>query len=151
MHVLERLVAGFQKLQRGSLHLLAALDLLWVALNARDSNDSEAAIRLLNEVVAKYPKTGACQTAFAEPLFQQHRIEPVSASNTSWRGVLIGVELVAMAFLLVVFTWRQMRKGKNISLPAIRSAREQFVFDLTTYSPIWRSAAWSLKNRPHAA
>jgi tetratricopeptide (TPR) repeat protein len=90
-----------------------AHDMLLLAQNARDLKDVSAASRMLKEAAARYPHTGAGQTALAELQKPKYRRFVVSEQRDtrSWAGVIIGTHLVAIVILLIVLVRRQMKSG----------------------------------------
>jgi len=91
---------------------LSAHDMLLIAWNARDSKDIPGAQKVLEEVAAKYPKTGEGETAQGELrrlIYQPLPPEEVTAQRPR-RGVLIGANLAAIVILVAVFVGRQVRR-----------------------------------------
>jgi tetratricopeptide (TPR) repeat protein len=92
---------------------LLAHDRLLIALNARDSKDVDGARKILEEVVAKYPKTGGGQMAYGElkkSMYQPRPTEASVAQQKPKRGVLIGANLAAITILVAIFVRRQVKR-----------------------------------------
>jgi tetratricopeptide (TPR) repeat protein len=94
---------------------LSAHDMLLIAWNTRDSKDIPGAQKVLEEVVAKYPKTGEGETAQGELrrlIYQPLPPEEVTAQRPR-RGVLIGANLAAITILVAIFVRRQVKNKSS--------------------------------------
>jgi hypothetical protein len=89
--------------------------MLLIAWNTRDSKDIPGAQKVLEEVVAKYPKTGEGETAQGELrrlIYQPLPPEEVTAQRPR-RGVLIGANLAAITLLVAIFVRRQVKNKSS--------------------------------------
>jgi len=78
--------------------------LLLLGLNAADSNNVSGAYKILEEAVAKYPKTGAGQTAQAElekPIYGQYSAEPQRSNGGSVRGFFVCANVLAVLAIII--------------------------------------------------